>query len=107
MPKKMTAHQAALAALVPEDEREEYARGIELLVAHNRYLEAIEAERKAQNLTKKEVAELAGLDYTSVRRLLTSDTANPTQETILRLFSALGIRVRVELPSSGKTVALV
>lgn len=107
MAKKMTADQAALAALVPEEEREEYARGVEILLAHNRYLEAIETERKAQKLSKKAVADRAGLDYASVRRLLTSDTANPTQETILRLFSALGIRVLVELPSSGTTLALV
>lgn len=107
MAKKMTAHEAALAVLIPGEAREEYARGVELLVARNRYLAAIEAEREAQHLTKKEVAERAGLDYASVRRLLTSETANPTQDTILRLFSALGIHVRVELPTSGETVALV
>lgn len=106
MGKRLTAHDAALAALVPADEREAFDRGVEALVARNRALEIIETERKAQNINKRLLADRAGLDYGSVRKLLTADTANPTAETILRLFSALRIHVSAELPS-GETVGLV
>jgi hypothetical protein len=104
--KKMTAHEVALSALVPEGEREAFDRGVAVLMARNLALDILERERQAQKVTKRELADRAGLDYASVRRLLTADTANPTAETMLRLFSALHIHVRAELPS-GDTVALV
>jgi helix-turn-helix protein len=106
VPKKVTNHDAALAALIPEAERDEFDRGVEMLLARNRTLEILENERKAQKVTKKDLAVRAGVDYGSVRRLLTADTANPTAETMLRLFSALSIHVKAELPS-GRTVPLV
>jgi hypothetical protein len=68
------------------------------LVARNRALEVLEKERQVQKVSKKVLADRAGLDYASVRRLLTSTTANPTSETMLRLFSALQIRVQAKLP---------
>jgi DNA-binding phage protein len=105
VPKKMTPHEMALAALVPDDERTEFERGVEVLVARNRALEVLERERRAQKVSKKDLALRAGLDYASVRRLLTADTANPTTETMLRLFSALHIHVQAKLPS-GRVVAL-
>lgn len=106
MSKKVTPHQMALAALVPAEKREEFDRGVEVLIARNRSVEILETERLAQKISKKTLADRAGLDYASVRRLLTSDTANPTTETLLRLFSALDIHVQAELPS-GRVVALV
>ena len=106
MPKKLTPHDMALAALVPDDEREEFDRGVEVLIARNRALEILEKERRAQKVSKRVLADRAGLDYASVRRLLTSDTANPTTETMLRLFSALHIHVQAKLPS-GRVVGLV
>ena len=96
----------ALAAFVPADEREEFERGVEVLVARNRALEVLEKERQVQKVSKKVLADRAGLDYASVRRLLTSTTANPTSETMLRLFSALQIRVQAKLPS-GQIFPLV
>ncbi len=106
MAKKMTPHDLVLTALVPEEEREAFDRGVEALVARNRTLELLENERQKQKISKKLLAERAGLDYASVRRLLTADTANPTSETVLRLCSALNIHVRAELPS-GKVIGLV
>ncbi len=106
MAKKMTPHDLVRTALVPEEEREAFDRGVEALVARNRTLELLENERQKQKISKKLLAERAGLDYASVRRLLTADTANPTSETVLRLCSALNIHVRAELPS-GKVIGLV
>jgi DNA-binding phage protein len=105
MPKKITPHDVALAALVPAEQREEFERGVGVLIARNRALEILEQERQAQKVSKKMLAKRAGLDYASVRRLLTADTANPTTETMLRLFSALHIHVQAKLPS-GRVVPL-
>lgn len=106
MAKALTGHEAALAALIPAERRAEFDAGVTALAGRNRSLQIIEAERKAQKMSKKEMARRAGLDAASVRRLLTTEGANPTQETSLRLFSALGIHLRAELPS-GKSVAIV
>lgn len=106
MAKTLTAHEAALAALVPPERRDAFDRGVQALVARNLLVEVVEVERKAQNLTKKEVAERAGLDPASVRRLLTTEGSNPTQETAIRLLAALGIHLRADLPS-GRSVGIV
>jgi DNA-binding phage protein len=102
MATKLTAHEAALAALIPEEERAEFERGIHVLVARNHLLELIETQRQAEDVTKQELAELAGLDPASVRRLLTAETANPTTETALRLLSALKIKLEAILPSGDR-----
>jgi DNA-binding phage protein len=57
-------------------------------------------------MTKKALAEKAGLDASAVRKLLTSVTANPTTENVFRLMSALGINV-VAVTPKGKRVSLI
>jgi DNA-binding phage protein len=102
MPKKLTAHEAALAALVPADERDEFERGVRVFVARNQLLELIETQRIEEHLTKQALAEKAGLDPASVRRLLTAETGNPTTETAVRLLSALKIKLVAVLPSGDE-----
>ena len=106
MAKKLTPHEAALAALIPEEGRADYERAVKMLTARNRLLECIETTREAEHVSKHELAVRAGLDPASVRRMLTAQTANPTSETALRLLSALQIRLEAVLPS-GKRMAIV
>ncbi|MGP0103172.1 MAG: helix-turn-helix domain-containing protein [Solirubrobacteraceae bacterium] len=103
---KQSAHQSALNALLSEPERAEHARRVEALRARNALLTALEATREQQGMTKRALADRAGLEASSVRRLLTSQTANPTTDNAFRLMAAMGISLEATLPS-GERVQLV
>jgi transcriptional regulator with XRE-family HTH domain len=105
MPKK-TAHQAAVDALLSEAERAEYARRVQALRSRNALLTMLEATRETQGMTKRALASRAGLEASSVRRLLTSATANPTTDNAFRLMAAMGIALEAKLPT-GERVELV
>ncbi len=79
---------------------------VKALLAKNALLEALEQTREEVRLTKKALADRAGLEPSAVRKLLTSQTANPTTENVFRLMSALGMTV-VAKTASGKTISLV
>jgi ribosome-binding protein aMBF1 (putative translation factor) len=101
-----TAHDAALAGLIPSDEKAGYDRRVKALVARNKLLSTLEDAREEANLSKKDLAERAGLDASSVRRMLTAETSNPTTENAFLLLSAMGIKLEAVLPS-GARVAIV
>lgn len=105
MPKK-TAHQAAVNALLSETERAEYARRVQALRSRNTLLTMLEATRETQGMTKRALASRAGLEASSVRRLLTSATANPTTDNAFRLMAAMGIKLEAKLPT-GERIQLV
>jgi DNA-binding phage protein len=90
---KKTVHDAVVAAFIPANERDAYDANVDALLARNRLLALIEDARKEEKISKKELALRAGLDAASVRRLLSAETANPTSETIIRLFSALHMKL--------------
>lgn len=69
-------------------------------------LEVIDSAREAQNIDKTQLAHLAGLEPSSVRRLLTAKTANPTTENAFRLLAAVGVGLEAVLPS-GERVSIV
>lgn len=106
MAKAKTAHDIALRALISPSEKEEFDRSVMALLARNQFLEIIEEARANEQLTKQELAERAGLDPASVRRLLTSKTANPTSDTIVKLLSALHVKLVAEIPD-GKKFSIV
>lgn len=105
MPRK-TAHQAAVKALLSEADRAEHARQVQALQARNAMLTILETTRERQGITKQTLASLAGLDASSVRRLLTSSTANPTTNNAFRLMAAMGIALEAKLPT-GERVQVV
>lgn len=72
------------------------------LVARNKLLGTLEAVREEQKISKKDLAERAGLEASSVRRLLTAETANPTTENAFLLLSAMGIKLEAVLPSGSR-----
>lgn len=75
--------------------RERYERTRRSVTSIRHVLQAIDAERERAGLTKAELAERIGTSPAAVRRLLTSDAANPTLRTILDLFDALNLEVAV------------
>lgn len=105
MPKK-TAHAVAKELLLSEREREAHARAVQALLARNALLTTLETARSEQGMTKAALAAVAGLDASSVRRLLTSQTANPTTDNTFRLMAAMGIKLEATLPS-GKRIELI
>jgi DNA-binding phage protein len=103
---KRTAHQSAIEALLSESERAEHDRRVEALRARNALLTLLETARERQGITKRALAKSAGLEESSVRRLLTSQTANPTTDNAFRLMAAMGISLQATLPN-GERVELV
>jgi DNA-binding phage protein len=103
---KQSAHESAVNALLSEPERAEHDRRVQALRSRNALLSVLETTRELQGMTKRALAERAGLEASSVRRLLTSETANPTTENAFRLMAAMGISLDAILPS-GERVQLV
>jgi transcriptional regulator with XRE-family HTH domain len=103
---EQSAHRAAVNALLSGHERFEYAQRVQALRARNALLKVLESAREQHGITKRALAERAGLDASSVRRLLTSQTANPTTDNAFRLMAAMGISLEATLPT-GERVQLV
>jgi hypothetical protein len=106
MAKPESAHDAILQGLLSPSEQEEHGRRVRSLVAKNELLRVIDAARVQQHITKKSVAERAGLDPSMVRRLLTADVANPTIDSAFRLLDAVAVHLEAVLPS-GERVPLM
>jgi len=102
MAKPRTAHDAALSALIPAEVKGNYDRRVKALVARNKLLSTLELVREAQKISKKELADRAGLEPSSVRRMLTAETANPTTENAFLLLSAMDIKLQAVLPTGGR-----
>lgn len=101
-----TPDEAARELLLSGAERASHALRVRALLARNALLTALETARADQGLSKAQLAALAGLEASSVRRLLTSQTANPTTENAFRLMAAMGIKLEATLPS-GERIKLV
>jgi DNA-binding phage protein len=101
-----TVHTVIEDFLLGEEGREGYDQTVRALLARNALLAVLETSRAAEGISKTELAKRAGLDASSVRRLLTSKTANPTTDNAFRLMAAMGIRLDATLPS-GKRVPLI
>jgi DNA-binding XRE family transcriptional regulator len=63
---------------------------------------AIKQTRKERNLTQEELGRLVGVQKAQISRL-EKHTSNVTMDTLMRVFSALNakIRLQVELPSAN------
>jgi ribosome-binding protein aMBF1 (putative translation factor) len=104
---KKTADDTARELLFKSaSDREAHAMALQALLARNALLTTLETARAEQGLTKAELATRAGLEASSVRRLLTSKTANPTTENAFRLMAAMGIKLEATLPT-GERIELV
>ena len=102
MAKPRTAHDTALTTLIPRAEKANYERRVKALIARNKLLTTLESVRESEKISKKALADRAGLDASSVRRLLSAETANPTTENAFLLLGAMGIKLEAILPSGSR-----
>ncbi len=103
---RQPAHQSALNALLTDVELADHARRVQALRSRNALLTVLERAREQQGITKRELAARAGLEASSVRRLLTSEAANPTTDNAFRLMAAMGISLEATMPT-GERVQLI
>jgi hypothetical protein len=100
--KTKAAHATALSTLIPREQKANYDRRVKTLVARNKLLTTLESVRESEKISKKALADRAGLDPSSVRRMLTAQTANPTTENAFLLLDAMGIKLEAVLPSGSR-----
>lgn len=75
----------------------EIAAGYREMEAEFQFIEAIEHIRKHQHISQETLAERMGKKRESISRLLSSQGANPTLETMIELLSALNITADITL----------
>ena len=73
--------------------RERYERTRRSVSSIQEVLQRVDAERQRVGLTKAELAQRIGTSPAAIRRLFTSESANPTLRTILDLFEALDLEL--------------
>ena len=72
--------------------RERYERTRRSVAMTRQVLQVIDAERVKAGLSKADLAQRIGTSPSVVRRLLTSDTSNPTLKTVLGILDALDVQ---------------
>jgi transcriptional regulator with XRE-family HTH domain len=97
-----TAHDLIRESLIGDENQAVYEQTVQSLLARNALLELLETSRAAAGISKSELAKRAGLEASSVRRLLTSKTANPTTDNAFRLMAAMGIQLEATLPTGAR-----
>lgn len=78
----------------------EIAEGYREMTSEIQLLKAIEKIRVAQHLSKEALANQMGKKRETVSRLLNDDESNPTLQTLIELFSAMGITADITLRQS-------
>ena len=100
-----TAH-SVIEDFLLGDNGEAHDQTVQALLARNTLLALLEGSRAAEGITKAQLAKRAGLDASSVRRLLTCKVGNPTTDNAFRLMAAMGIKLEATLPT-GERVPLL
>jgi len=88
------------------EEREKYERGVRTMTMIRQLLMAIDAERERRGMTKNELAELVGANPQVIRRLFTSERANPTLKTVLEILAALRIEIEFKVPAAAESAPM-
>lgn len=73
-----------------------YAAARAQIDAIDSLVRSIDAAREEQGISKAELARRMGVQPEAVRRLLSSNTPNPTAKTVIGAATALGYRLRLE-----------
>lgn len=83
----------------PERDKFEYELQLDLIG------EAIRQTRKERNLTQEELGKLIGVQKAQISRL-ESNTSNATIDTLMKVFSALQAKVKlqIELPNANISI---
>ena len=85
---------------------EAYLRAKAEISAKDALVRQIEHERARVKMTKADLARRAGMPEVSIRKLLTSPTANPTVTTLNRLASPLGLQLAFVKPRTAQGTTL-
>jgi DNA-binding phage protein len=88
--------------LADPENREIYDRTLREAIVLRAILQQVEEARESAGLSKAELAQRVGMNPASLRRLLTSETGNPTFKTMLSVFDALGLEVTLKSTKSSK-----
>ena len=76
--------------------RAKYQKLKDELVEISQLISAIDQAREQRGMSKKQLADLAGLEPANVRRLRSSGLKNVSMLTLLRLSRALGLRLVIK-----------
>lgn len=76
----------------------EFERVRARIAAIDAVLRTLDEERRAQELSKAELARRAGLRPEAVRRIFSQSSANPTMATLLAIAEALDLELRPMRP---------
>ncbi len=86
--------------------RAAYERTFREVVALREILQACEAKREEAGLSKTELAQRVGMNPSAIRRLLTSETSNPTLKTMIGICDVLGLEITVRPTRRKKTLVV-
>jgi ribosome-binding protein aMBF1 (putative translation factor) len=86
------------------EKAEAYERDLRVMIIIRRLLMAIDQERERRSLTKADLATMIGVNPASIRRLFTSENANPTLRTVLMLMAALRIDLDLRVQAAEVNV---
>ena len=78
----------------------EVAAGYWAMDAELKIMHALEAIRQQRHMTQEALAERMGRKREAISRLLSSDDANPTLETLIELLSALDVTADITIRPS-------
>lgn len=84
------------ALLENPETRQEMEINTRALISTSNLLNQLDQLREEQGLTKKELANLAGIEPASVRRLLSGQSPNPTLNTVMKLLAALDSSLSIQ-----------
>jgi DNA-binding phage protein len=81
--------------LATPDARERYEQTRQAVLQTRQLLQLIDAEREKVGMTKAELAARVGTNPAALRRLLTSESGNPTLRTLISIADVLGLEVSI------------
>ena len=92
----MGAHDDLKAELLADPEaKAAYEAELAHIRAVDRIVNALDAARVDLGVSKAEVARKLSMDPSALRRLLTSDDANPTLRTVAAIADAVGLQIKL------------
>lgn len=92
----MGAHDDLKAELLADPEaKAAYEPELAHIRAVDRIVNALDAARVDLGVSKAEVARKLSMDPSALRRLLTSDDANPTLRTVAAIADAVGLQIKL------------
>ena len=93
--------------LATPEARVRYDQNLRTFAAIRQMVETVDVAREEAKISKTALANAVGTTPSVVRRLLTNENGNPTLKTILELYEAVGLRIRVERIADGRELGTI